>query len=576
MINLVRHARDSLTAAGLLAERSESSGGKSTVARLLAGFFILMLALTVLSRAADALTVAKVDVSAPRSGTLSYDIEAEGMIEAVKERSVTAKAGLRVLDVLVEEGQHVNKGDPLVAFDPDDVKEQLDQAEGELQKLILQKKQQKLGGVAAENAVVTALTSLQNAKEDYAEALQTSSQDIVRAQQDLAQANEDYRVAQQNATQAQCSSRQQAIDSAQKEYDGVAYSRGEALRTAQRAAEDAQSALSAAQATGDAAAVAAAQTALDRSLEDQKSTVAHWDQSLANAQGALDAAKGGTGSAAQPAESARKAVEAAERALQDAADNQAKQLRAAQRAVDSAQQQLESTQKEKSNGAQQTLYQVQSLDIDIRAKQCVVDALTDIANDNVLLTPENGIVQTVSTKVGQRTNGEELLHLTCEDQGAKFSAELDEEQAKHISLGDPVSLTLDGDTSVIQTSIVSISPEDGKKAVRITAALPTDAPAKARPGKRATIRIQKRSKTYSACLPVSAIRQDNGGKYVLVMREQDSVLGKQAVAARINVTVADTDGTSASISGGIGVQERVISGSSKPIDSGDRVRLRES
>lgn len=559
-----------------------------TAAKLLIGFFAIMIILTVLSRAADSLTIAKVSVDTPQNGSLTYEVEAEGEIESSKEVSMTAETSLRVLDVFVEEGQEVKKGDQLVAFDVEDIEEQLLQAQSELQKLILQKKQQKLSNTSSVNAVDNAKNAIENAKEDYAASTQSAQRTVERAQLDLYRANEDYQNALQNAEQSNSQSRQQAINNAQaalnsakNEYDSTVMSRDSALRLEQRKVEDAQAFLASAQSGGNTAAIEAAQKALDRALEDQNTAIANWDRSLSQAQekltqaqNALTAAQnssvdGGT----QTIDSARRAFENAQRALQDAIENQKKQNVAGNRAIESAEQQLDSVQKDASNKSQQSQIQQQSIDIDIEIKERKVEKFKELRENNILTAPEDGAILAIGTDVGKRTNGEELLLLAKRSGGYKFRAVLNEAQAEHIALGDEIALTLKNESVPIKVKIESLYTKSGEETTEITASLPEGNYAS---GEKATLEVRKRSENFARCLPISAIRRDSGGEYVLVMRETGTVLGKEYTLARVNVTVLDSDSTTAAVSSEVGPQDKIITSSSKPVDEGDRVRLSET
>lgn len=73
--------------------------------RLLAGFLVFMLACTLLSRAADSLTVAQVTTEKPARAAIPHTVEKDGRLEPAQERPVTAEGGILVGSVAVGEGQ---------------------------------------------------------------------------------------------------------------------------------------------------------------------------------------------------------------------------------------------------------------------------------------------------------------------------------------------------------------------------------------------------------------------------------------------------------------------------------------
>ena len=95
-------------------------------------------------------------------------------------------------------------------------------------------------------------------------------------------------------------------------------------------------------------------------------------------------------------------------------------------------------------------------------------------------------------------------------------------------------------------------------------------------GTQVSYSIDKQS--GSSCemlIPLSAVRQDSGGTYCLIAEARDTVLGTEYHAARVNITVEDKDSTQAAVTGNLGRDDLVISGSTKDIEEGDKVRLKE-
>lgn len=155
--------------------------------RLLAGFLVFMLACTLLSRAADSLTVAQVTTEKPARAAIPHTVEKDGRLEPAQERPVTAEGGILVGSVAVGEGQQVKAGDLLFTLDADDLARQVLEKQLELQRaqLQLQEAQQK-AALGEEKDELSAL----RAQEDYDMAME-------RSRLKLQQAGEDRRRARQ-------------------------------------------------------------------------------------------------------------------------------------------------------------------------------------------------------------------------------------------------------------------------------------------------------------------------------------------------------------------------------------------
>lgn len=108
-------------------------------------------------------------------------------------------------------------------------------------------------------------------------------------------------------------------------------------------------------------------------------------------------------------------------------------------------------------------------------------------------------------------------------------------------------------------------------AFQVTAVLPEDA-AGFRAGTAQAELIFSRT-SYGTCLPVSAIRQDTQGSFVLTVEENRSTFGISYTARRVPVTVLEvgSDGQYAAVEGTIGGS--VIASSDQAVSPGSSVRI---
>lgn len=95
-------------------------------------------------------------------------------------------------------------------------------------------------------------------------------------------------------------------------------------------------------------------------------------------------------------------------------------------------------------------------------------------------------------------------------------------------------------------------------------------------GTRAEIEIVQKSENYSAVIPLQALHEEQNGYFVLVMEEEQGVMGKELVAKRYEVKVQDKNSTNAALEEGLLTSEQeIISSSSRSIGDGSRVRKME-
>ena len=74
-------------------------------------------------------------------------------------------------------------------------------------------------------------------------------------------------------------------------------------------------------------------------------------------------------------------------------------------------------------------------------------------------------------------------------------------------------------------------------------------------------------------VPNSAIREDNNGKFILIIEERQSPLRNRYIARRADVEIAASDDTTTAINAPIEGWEYVITTSTVPIKAGQEVRL---
>lgn len=89
-------------------------------------------------------------------------------------------------------------------------------------------------------------------------------------------------------------------------------------------------------------------------------------------------------------------------------------------------------------------------------------------------------------------------------------------------------------------------------------------------GKRAKVTIKKVSEQYDTIIPAAALRKDSNGYYVLVLQEEDSVLGSGYIAYRMSVDLLDSDETYCAVRG-LPTDESVIIASTSEISNGSKV-----
>lgn len=170
-------------------DKSKGESIQAKALKLLAGFLVLMILLTVISRAADSLTIARVSTVNSRQMSIDHTIKGDGTIAANKSIAISTVDGVKVASINVNEGSSVKKGDVLFTLDETDLKEKLLKAEQDLTLLDKQAADANYNESVAQQkkqeAINQAYVSLQNQYEDIGETVDAAAREVTKAQEKL-------------------------------------------------------------------------------------------------------------------------------------------------------------------------------------------------------------------------------------------------------------------------------------------------------------------------------------------------------------------------------------------------------
>ncbi|MDQ9827040.1 hypothetical protein RFZ44_27610, partial [Acinetobacter sp. 163] len=87
------------------------------------------------------------------------------------------------------------------------------------------------------------------------------------------------------------------------------------------------------------------------------------------------------------------------------------------------------------------------------------------------------------------------------------------------------------------------------------------------PGESAEMIVKQESERYTYTIPTTALLQENNKTYVLVLDIEDTVLGQQYTARKMEVTVEDKNNGYAAISAnGISADMQIITDSDRSVE----------
>lgn len=105
--------------------------GKDTLqkkaVKALFAFLVLMIGCTMLSRAADSMTIPRIKVDTPKSKTIVDEVKAKGVVAKNREEKISVVEGLKIDYVNISVGSSIKVGDTLVELDKNDLQAKVDE-----------------------------------------------------------------------------------------------------------------------------------------------------------------------------------------------------------------------------------------------------------------------------------------------------------------------------------------------------------------------------------------------------------------------------------------------------------------
>lgn len=565
-------------------DKNKKSSLQVKAVKALAGFLILMFLLTILSRAADSLTIAKVTASAATGGVISHNIEVDGNITPNKDIAISTSANIKIASVEATEGKTVKKGDLLIQLDTADLKKKLLQAQKELQVAKATASDKKANEAIAAD---TKSKSLQRTYEDYNQTVADANDSVSKAKSDMNEAwnaYNTYKNSNSNSGETDTTvsdslektveEKQLAYDKAVANLDGVEKDIEADVQKEIKKAEEASK---------DESGNPITLTQEDKQkIREQVNARPENVSLLQNANDQINTAK----DALTEAENALSAYNEQQNNSSSASyDEQLKTLyddyKAKEEAYNEAVKQRQSTI-QSANRTLEDAKAPENVDTataltandDLEEKQLAVDELQKVMDVNGKITaPSDGLITKVNVTTGETTTEDTAIRISDQSAGYKFIATLDKASAKYLSKDDKVTLDLGNGTTVegLMVQSIDVSAED-KNSYELTVSIPAKVK---KLGSIATLKVEKASKKYDTCVPLGALHSDGDKYYVYVINEKDTILGTETAVDKVQVDILDKNNEQAAIEGSFSWGQQFVLTSSKTLRNGDRVRLVE-
>ena len=254
----------------------------------------------------------------------------------------------------------------------------------------------------------------------------------------------------------------------------------------------------------------------------------------------------------------------AKSAYEAAVSGRADNLRAASRAIEDA------------NASVPTDSTAAQNEIARKQQELSLGKLQDLQKaEGKITAPVGGLVTQIAVTTGDFTTEGTAVRLADTSQRNRLVASIDKSNEEYVQKGSPVTISPSGSKDRITDFTVSNVSENKEDNTLLDVAI--DLPKGVlEAGASAQIEIIQKSRQFSSVIPIQALREEQAGYSVLVLREQQGVMGTELVVEKMEVQVLDKNSTNAALEEGFltGDQE-IISASSRSIEDGSRVRREE-
>ncbi len=202
-----------------------------------------------------------------------------------------------------------------------------------------------------------------------------------------------------------------------------------------------------------------------------------------------------------------------------------------------------------------------------------VDKLTADIISNEVTAPISGLITSINVKSGVETPSDGIVFtMQPEGKGYTMSFSVTNQQATRVSVGDQAELVNAWRYDDVQVTLASIKPDPNNPGQNKQLTFDVTGEGVIA-GQSLNVSVGQKSANYDMIVPNSAIREDNNGKFILVITSKSSPIGTRYFASRVDVEVLASDDTKSAVSGALESYSYVITTSTKPVEAGKQVRL---
>lgn len=224
---------------------------------------------------------------------------------------------------------------------------------------------------------------------------------------------------------------------------------------------------------------------------------------------------------------------------------------------------------------------IEQLDIsalrkDIEEQEKLIEKLQGGGEGSEIRSKVDGIIASVDITSGNSAEPDAIL-ATIEVPGRGYQAEMSvtNEQAKRVTIGDSAEVSYGWGSLDINATLRNIKP-DPQNPQQAKLLVFEVKGSDVQSNVEMSFSIGEKSRSYETIVPNSAVRSDANGSFVLLITAKSTPLGNRYTATRVDVEVLSKDDVNSAVSGGITINDYVITTSTVPVESGQLVRMADN
>ena len=542
-------------------------------------FCALMIICALVARGIYAYRLPRIRTANTEKRTISHNVLLDGMTEATSEVAVYTIPNLRVQEICVKEGQIVHQGDILFKIDMTELEKVIEKKEAEKGSLALQVENLKLNEQIKQEQY---LEKQQRAREDYETTVENGEQQITQAATDLLTAQQEL---QQFSNKAAYIEHKKTLDSQLASYKSAKDSAKDKKETLEDKVEKIEHKIDEKkhelsqidENTG------LTQEDKNKKKEEVSQKIAELEKDLEDAENDLEEQK-------DFYEEAKKNLSSYEKTLENLfSDEWTDKQKSLQKEIENKTQTYQDTITAKQNEVmtanrgvedasqpEMTDSLLKQNEITLQTMQNEIDGYKEVYQaGGMVYSQTDGMVQKIAIETGGMTPDGAAVTLAQSQEYYDFVATLTKQDKQYVNIGDKAVLSLEkGKIMLEDIEIYAITQGTEKDTWQVYAKIPADKVSWHQSG---TLQVTRQSKTYDTCVPLQALVA-NGNQYECrVLTEKNGFMGLEYAVEMRPVTLLDHNKEFAAIEPlSISDDEKVIIESSRVLQSGDIVRLKDS